>query len=476
MGNASHLRRVRRIGALCPVLLLLFLPHISAAADDVRHVPRNAHLVNVDGVIEEEEWSAASSQPLPHEIDPQRVAPTTWVTTVRLSHDGRNLLVAFEASDPDPDRIVAARGARDTLSNEDFIVLQIDAEGSRQRHYEFRVSAAGVLDDRIVGGTGAGSPQWSGSWFAAARRTAAGYVVEMSIPLSTLNVRKGSDGTVSLPLNVTRHIGRDRRETVSLLPVNTTELCQECQYELFSLPSVDSEKQGLQLRPYVAVRRADQYPLGADATRDTSFDPGIDVLWRLGGGRKIVATVNPDFSEVAPDTIQFDVNRRFAVSFAENRPFFTENAGAFGTLMPLVYTRSIADPKAAAAYSAQTPKTTAAALYAADRATSFIVPSQTGSRLVAIDDDSESFLGRLQANGANGRRAGVMVTGRRATDYDNVVVAADGRQPFGEHHAIQALAAVSRADAGEELADDFGLPEESEGSAMQAAYNYRQQR
>ena len=463
------------LGQSVRVLLLLAAPCFCAGAEGPWSVPRNPQPVAIDGEIEVLEWAVAAVHPLSTEIDPQRVVPTAWQTTVRMAHDGRNLLLAFDATDQTPDRIVAARGARDTISNEDYVVVQIDAEGSRQRHYEFRVNAAGVLDDRIVGGSSAGSPQWSGTWTAAAKRNASGYMVEISIPLTTLNVHTAADGSLALSLNVTRHIGRDRRETVSLLPVNTTEVCQECQYEPFALPDVDGERQGLELRPYLAVRRASQYPVNAPATSDNSIDPGIDVLWRLGGGRKIVATLNPDFSEVAPDQIQFDVNRRFAVSFAENRPFFTENAGAFGAQIPLVYTRSIADPAAALAYSAQTPRTSSAVLYSADRVTSFIVPSQTGSRLVAIDDESQTMLGRLQANGAGGQRAGVLLTGRRATDYYNVVAAADGRKPFGEHHALQGLAAVSRAGAGSQLAADFGLPEESKGSAMQVGYNYRQE-
>ncbi|HXR51887.1 MAG TPA: sugar-binding protein, partial [Steroidobacteraceae bacterium] len=279
------------MGRSVHVLLLLALPCLCAGAEGLQSIPRNPQPVAIDGEIDVLEWSAGAAQPLPSEIDPQRVVPTAWQTTVRMTHDGRNLLLAFDAQDDTPDRIVAARGARDTISNEDYVVVQIDAEGSRQRHYEFRVSAAGVLDDRIVGGSSAGSPQWSGAWLAAARRSDQGYVVEMSIPLSTLNVRMAADGSLALPMNVTRHIGRDRRETVSLLPVDTTQLCQECQYALFSLPGVQGEKQGLQLRPYLAVRQASQYPDAAAATSDTSIDPGIDVLWRLGGGRKVVATV-----------------------------------------------------------------------------------------------------------------------------------------------------------------------------------------
>jgi len=455
------------------VTLALLWSGTQAWAADGYDVARHNLTIAVDGQIDAAEWSGVAPQPLLHEIDPRRVADTSWQTTVRLAHDGRNLLLAIEARDAEADQIVAARGARDTIGNEDYVTVQIDAEGTRQRHYEFRVNAAGVLDDRIAGGTGSGSPQWSGAWTAVARRGAAGYAVELSIPLTTLNARSTADGKLNLPLNVTRHIGRDRRETVALLPVNMDQLCQECQYETFTLVNVDGEKQALQLRPYVAVRQASSFPAGAASSKDTSFDPGVDVLWKLGAGRKVVATVNPDFSEVAPDQIQFDVNRRFAVSFSENRPFFTENAGMYGAQMPLVYTRSIADPDVAVAYSAQTSKVSIGAIYASDRATSFIQPGQNGSRLVAIDDKSETFIARLQRNGEQGRRGSLIITDRRATGYENLVAAVDTRQTLGEHQSIEGIVAISRSDASPEIATTYDLPEHRNGEAGRVLHSYK---
>ena len=120
-----------------------------------------------------------------------------------------------------------------------------------------------------------------------------------------------------------------------------------------ALESADEARQFLEVRPYVTTRQTSHFPEFGEDESSTEFDGGIDLLWKFGGGRKLVATINPDFSEIEPDTIQLDINRRFAAFYAENRPFFTENASQFGSLIPLVYTRSITDPAVAAAYVEQ---------------------------------------------------------------------------------------------------------------------------
>jgi hypothetical protein len=444
----------------------------TASAAEAPQIAPAKQPIRIDGVIDAAEWAGMATQSLAYEIEPQSVAATAWQTTLRISHDGSNLLLAIDARDEDPDRIVASRGARDNVGDEDYISVVIDAEGNRQRHYVFSVNAAGTLEDAIIGGAAAGSPQWSGAWEAAVQRTANGYTVEMQIPLTTLNASKGSNG-MNLPMNVTRHIGRDRRETVALLPIDTRQICQECQYSLVTLTGLGADRQSVTVRPYVAARRSTRYPATGGSSSNSSVDPGVDLLWQLGGGRKVVGTVNPDFSEVAPDQIQFDVNRRFAVTFTENRPFFTENSGVFGTTLPLVYTRSISDPSAALAYSATNSRSTMAAMVARDRVTSFLVPGQNRSRLVALDGESETFLGRAQYNGFNGRRVGTLVTARHGDDYDYQLAAIDGRTTIGERQSIEAIVAVSHAELGSVAAAGNFLPEDSSGGMLRITHNYK---
>ena len=53
-------------------------------------------------------------------------------------------------------------------------------------------------------------------------------------------------------------------------------------------------------------------------------------------------TVKPDFSQVESDAGLVTVNERFALFFAEKRPFFLEGIELFNTPTQLVYTRQIA--------------------------------------------------------------------------------------------------------------------------------------
>ena len=56
------------------------------------------------------------------------------------------------------------------------------------------------------------------------------------------------------------------------------------------------------------------------------------------------ATVNPDFSQVESDAGQVTANQRFALFYAEKRPFFLEGIELFSTPNQLVYTRQIVSP------------------------------------------------------------------------------------------------------------------------------------
>ena len=271
--------------------LLLLVVGVAVAAEEIRTVARTVNPIVVDGDVSEAEWTGIEAHPLPWEIDPRRVAVTTWETSARITHDGTRLLVAIEAQDNEPDRVVSSRGARDSVGNEDFVAVLIDAEGGRQRHFVFRVNAAGVLDDEIVGRGTNGSPEWSGTWEAVARRTDSGYSVEISIPLSTLNASIQADGGLQLAINVERRIGRDRRETLAMAPVDITNVCNECQYQVMALDSANGTRNFLEVRPYVTTRQTSHFPeLGEDES-STEFDGGVDVLWKFGGGRKVVATI-----------------------------------------------------------------------------------------------------------------------------------------------------------------------------------------
>ena len=72
-----------------------------------------------------------------------------------------------------------------------------------------------------------------------------------------------------------------------------------------------------------------------------SPDLSAGVNLRLGfTNMSVDATLNPDFSQVESDAAQVTVNERFALFFAEKRPFFLEGIELFSTPGQLVYARA----------------------------------------------------------------------------------------------------------------------------------------
>jgi uncharacterized protein DUF5916 len=78
---------------------------------------------------------------------------------------------------------------------------------------------------------------------------------------------------------------------------------------------------------------------------ESTNDAGLDVQAALTPSLVANATFNPDFSQIEADALQIDVNRRFPIIYPEKRPFFLEGADHFVTLMDLVLTRRMAEPR-----------------------------------------------------------------------------------------------------------------------------------
>ena len=74
---------------------------------------------------------------------------------------------------------------------------------------------------------------------------------------------------------------------------------------------------------------------------------GGNVRWALGSNFVLNGTVKPDFSQVEADATQIAADERFALFYAERRPFFVEALDQFNVPNTLVYTRTIVRPDGA---------------------------------------------------------------------------------------------------------------------------------
>jgi hypothetical protein len=82
--------------------------------------------------------------------------------------------------------------------------------------------------------------------------------------------------------------------------------------------------------------------------------PGLTFRYDPSPAFATLGTINPDFSQVESDASQIDINQRYALYLREKRPFFTEGNEWFNTeFSNLLYTRSMAQPRAGARVTAE---------------------------------------------------------------------------------------------------------------------------
>src|SRR5262249_42943944 len=106
----------------------------------------------------------------------------------------------------------------------------------------------------------------------------------------------------------------------------------------------------LDLNPFV-LGKVNGAPAATPSTGwayDNAPEGGFNARWGATPNLALDLTYNADFSQVEADAGQIPEDVRFAVQFAEKRPFFLDGIEKFNTNNRLIYTRRIADPVVAA--------------------------------------------------------------------------------------------------------------------------------
>src|ERR1041385_4993095 len=158
----------------------------------------------IDGNIDEQFWKLA-----PHVSGFKTFAPDFDVvpkeqTDVALAYDRENIYFAFRCFD-DPGKIKASISARDKVSQDDFICINLDAFNDQQGLTAFYVNPLGIQgDSRFTAGNEDFSPDFV--WYSAGKIDSAGYSVEVQLPLKSL--RYNNDEPTMMGVILERFISR----------------------------------------------------------------------------------------------------------------------------------------------------------------------------------------------------------------------------------------------------------------------------
>ena len=299
------------------------------------HAQRVAEPPIIDGSLEEEIWSLASVVDAFIQQEPEEGKPASERTEVRILYDPGHLFIGVHAFESRPDEMIATEMRRDSnrLLDEDNFQVIIDTFNDSRSGYMFVTNPLGAqLEQQIFEegeGTGPGNNSnvhrnWDGVWHVATRRTADGWIAELSIPMTTLRFPQAE--VQSWGINFMRNIP-SKNERVFWAPIPKA-------YDLTrvslagTLHGLGSLNQGLDLRikPFaIAGLRAQTVERGPGTS--TLSDAGLDVKYGVTSSLNLDLTLNTDFAQVEADEQQVNLTR-LAFSFPRKESSFWRMPGS----------------------------------------------------------------------------------------------------------------------------------------------------
>lgn len=433
--------------------------------------------ITVDGVMDEAVWQSATKMELKYENNPGEGTLAPVRTEVYFYQNGSSLNIAFKAYDPEPTKIRASFRDRDALWADDNVGVIIDTFNDERGAFEFFVNPLGAQADMKMDDTNGWNEDdsWDAIWNSAGEITDFGYVVEMSIPFSSLRFPE-TEGEKIWNVAGWRNYPRDVRIQMATHKSDRNIKCNLCQFE--QLVGLSGVKAGnnFQLTPTLTISRQDEKP---DVPGDwdqgkVDVEPGLDIRWGITQDMVLNATINPDFSQVEADSGQLDINSTYSLFFPEKRPFFLDGASYFDTTnFNFVHTRNIAEPDVGVKLTGKTNEHSYGVMLANDNNTSFLIPGNHGSDIATLDKSSEVAIARYRVDVGERNNIGVLMTHRQADDYSNTLLSVDGTYWFSEKDNIRYQIASSETENPEDVIeeyDDFELEAEEKDQAFSIAY------
>lgn len=407
------------------------------------HVQPASSAPKIDGVLDDPCWESAGSATGFITLEPYEGRPNSEETVVRVTYDARNLYVAFECLDSQPEAIRARYCARDHVFQDDWVGFALDTYNDRRRAYEFILNPLGMQADAIMVEGVTEDFSWDTVFESEGRVHDEGYSVEVAIPLKS--IRFPSTSPQVWGVNFYRSLKRlEEKSFWSPISRDVVGWLRQCG-TMTGLEGI-SPGRHVDLIVYSTVGqdgglRDPDDPAPPWDDHPAQYRTGADLKWGILSNITLDLTVNPDFSQVESDAEQIDINNRFPLFFSEKRPFFLEGSDMFETGFRTVHTRRLADPLAAAKLTGKTGSTTFALISAYDRG-------------VAREDTAMYTILRTRTDVLANSWVGLMVVDREQENGYNRVAGVDGQFRLGDNYQGSFQAVETWTDDGEERYSD----------------------
>lgn len=291
-----------------------------------------AEPITVDGVLEENAWRDAPEVGDFIQFQPRRGEAARFRTTVKLAYDESFVYFGFLCYDPQPEKIAARLGKRDSdLRPDDSVYVFLDTFNDKQSCYYFGINLLGTQWDGRYSDNGRTSDDtWDGVWKSDAQETDFGWSAEIAISLTSIKYEPGKNKTWGL--NLARSVPRILEASFWTGPLESYEKVSQFG-ELVGLELAAVVKKS-QIIPHVILKLEEK--------KSTELAAGLDVRYAFSQLVSGNLTINPDFATVEADQEQINLTR-FELSLPEKRNFFLEGSEIYQQRIRLFYSRRIAD-------------------------------------------------------------------------------------------------------------------------------------
>ena len=422
-------------------------------------VTRASGPVEINGILDETAWGDAVPVLIGHEWFPGDNVQAPVQTEVRILYDNENLYLAFLARDSEPTAIRANLADRDTPFQDDHVGFMVDPFNDERRGFQFRINPLGVQMDAIFSeNEGFEDFSWDAIWDSNGRITEDGYVVEVAIPFKSLRFPRSSEPQI-WGFMAFRSYPREVRHRIRSHPTDRDRACLLCQMnKMTGIQGVDPGR-NVEMTPTLTAVKTDSrpdWPEGVWEGGDADYEPGITARWSVTPNLVFNGTVNPDFSQVEADVAQLEVNNRFALYYPERRPFFLEGADFFLTPLNIIFTRTVADPRAGAKVTGKEGANAVGFFLTQDRVNNLLFPGNQGSSSTSLDNEVTAGVLRFRRDVGDGSTVGGLMTVREGGDYHNRVYGADAFLRLSQTNTVQAQYLRSDTEYPLEVGTDHG--------------------
>jgi hypothetical protein len=436
-------------------------------------IPHSTLAVQVDGALDDPIWQQALKLPLTIETYPRENLPAPVETTAYLVENGDQLLIAFDARDPDPESIRAYLRDRDTAYNDDFVGVVLDTFNDQRRAFEFFANPLGVQMDLIQDDVNRSeSDSWNAIWDSSGEINQRGFTVEMAIPFSQLRFPR-TPGDQTWGIDVLRFRPREQRVRISNNAQDRNRSCYLCQFGKFTGFANAEPGKALEVVPSLTGGRTDERldPSSGQLTRgDFDTELGLGVRWGITPDLTLDATLNPDFSQVEADA-QPEENTQFAFC-STGRAVLPRGQEYYTSPLQAVFTRTVADPDLGAKFTGRTGDNTIGVFATNDAITNLLLPGTFGSQTASLDRENDGFVGRYTRGFGTASTIGALVTSRHGEGYRNEVAGFDGRYFINDQNSFRFQYVDSRTEYPADVVAQYAQPSELSGDALRLEYRY----